>query len=255
MVKSEPARAIAEYHRAIRRSIHSMLDKSTSSMKNAKRAAGLRERAKSDKRRRIMAAAREVFIERGYDAATTREIAQRADVSAGTVFLYAKDKRDLLLLIVNDELDAVSAKGAVLLAKSGPLLDRLLDFFRLRYRYWASEPRLARPALRETADFLGAGDAEGEQARRFYSREPLVLEQIGRAVAEAQAAGELRRDAPADQIASLLFSLYLIEARRWLAGDTPKVAAGMRRLESVLALFLRGVLTPVRAAADMPPRA
>lgn len=205
-------------------------------------AAGLRERSKSDKRRRIMAAAREVFVEYGYDAATTREIAARADVSAGTVFLYAKDKRDLLLLIVNDELDRVSAKGRSVLAKPGPLPERLLDFFRLRYRYWASEPRLARPALRETASFFAANGADGQEAHRFDSRQPLVLEQIEKAVAASQAVGEVRTDAPADQIASLLFSIYLIEARRWLAEDAPKVAAGMRRLEAVLGLVMRGVL-------------
>jgi len=87
--------------------------------------AGLRERGKLDKRRRIMEAAREVFIEHGYEQATTREIAARAGVSVGTVFVYAKDKRDLLLLIVNGELDAVSAKGQAALDRPGTLVERL----------------------------------------------------------------------------------------------------------------------------------
>ena len=65
---------------------------------------GLRERQKTERRRRIEAAAREVFREKGYDAATTREIAARAEVSIGTLFAYAADKRELLTMVYRDEL-------------------------------------------------------------------------------------------------------------------------------------------------------
>ena len=63
---------------------------------------GLRERNKLDKLRRIKKAARELFIARGFDDTTTREIAARAGVGMGTVFLYADNKRDLLFLTAND---------------------------------------------------------------------------------------------------------------------------------------------------------
>ena len=161
--------------------------------------AGLRERGKLDKRRRIVEAARSVFVERGYDAATTREIAQRADVAIGTVFVYARDKRDLLLLIVNDELDAVGARAETLLGRPGPLLDRLLAYFRLRYRYWASEPRLARPALRETFDFFDPDASHGAETQRFYARRSVMFEQVERLVREAQQAGEVAADVAAEQ--------------------------------------------------------
>ena len=67
-----------------------------------------RERNKLDKLRRIKAAARELFLEQGYDNATTREIARRADVGLGTLFSYASDKRDLLFLIYNDMQEALT---------------------------------------------------------------------------------------------------------------------------------------------------
>jgi AcrR family transcriptional regulator len=208
--------------------------------------AGLRERSKIDKRRRIMEAAREVFIEHGYDIATTREIAARADVSIGTVFVYAKDKRDLLLQIVNDDLEAINARGQAVLDRPGSLPERLLAYFKLRYRYWASEPRLARPALRETADFLHLDESpgQGEETQRFYSRRPLMLRQIEQLVRSAQASGEVVADVRADLVASLVFSLYLVEARRWLSDETPRLAAGTARLGEVLGLFMRGILVP-----------
>lgn len=60
-----------------------------------------RERNKQQKLERIVAAATELFAERGVDDVTTQEIADKADIGAGTLFLYAKTKGELLLLVQN----------------------------------------------------------------------------------------------------------------------------------------------------------
>ena len=60
-----------------------------------------RERNKQEKLERIVAAATELFAERGVDEVTTQEIADKADIGAGTLFLYAKTKGELLLLVQN----------------------------------------------------------------------------------------------------------------------------------------------------------
>src|SRR5262245_44638568 len=62
-------------------------------------AGGQRARKKRDKLERLRAAAWELFATKGFDATTTREIAERAGVATGTLFLYAKDKPDLLFLV------------------------------------------------------------------------------------------------------------------------------------------------------------
>ena len=62
---------------------------------------GRRERNKQQKLDRIVAAAAELFAERGVDEVTTAEIAERADIGTGTLFLYAKNKGELLLLVQN----------------------------------------------------------------------------------------------------------------------------------------------------------
>jgi hypothetical protein len=49
---------------------------------------GLRERGKLDKRERIRAAACELFSSHGVEAATLRQIAERAQVALGTLFNY-----------------------------------------------------------------------------------------------------------------------------------------------------------------------
>lgn len=62
---------------------------------------GRRERNKQAKLERITAAARELFAEHGVDDVTTQQIAEKADIGTGTLFLYAKTKGELLLLVQN----------------------------------------------------------------------------------------------------------------------------------------------------------
>ncbi|MGO4236036.1 TetR/AcrR family transcriptional regulator [Pseudarthrobacter sp. YAF2] len=62
---------------------------------------GRRERNKQEKLDRITAAATELFAEHGVDDVTTQQIADKADIGTGTLFLYAKTKGELLLLVQN----------------------------------------------------------------------------------------------------------------------------------------------------------
>jgi AcrR family transcriptional regulator len=62
---------------------------------------GRRERNKQVKLERITAAARALFAEHGVDDVTTQQIAEKADIGTGTLFLYAKTKGELLLLVQN----------------------------------------------------------------------------------------------------------------------------------------------------------
>ena len=74
-------------------------------------AGGRRERNMDDKRRRIFAAAANLFAEHGFDGVSTQEIADRADVAAGTVFRYASSKNELLLMVYNQDMRAAIDDG------------------------------------------------------------------------------------------------------------------------------------------------
>jgi AcrR family transcriptional regulator len=209
---------------------------------------GSRERNKLEKCLRIKAAARTMFIKKGYEAATTREIAALADVGIGTVFVYAKDKHELLMMIVNDDLDELNKRALGSIEADAPLLDQVVAFFQTRYQYWASEPSISRAAVRETFDFLSMSSERGEETARFYSRRSHVLSMLSELVTTKQRAGEISSADSADLIASLLMSIYLTEVRRWLMADTPNVRTGVLRLRKMLALALRGVYGDAGAA-------
>ncbi len=71
-----------------------------------------REHNKEQKRERILAAASTLFMSRGVDEVTTQEIADVAGIGAGTLFLYAKNKGELLLMVQNAHYATALATGA-----------------------------------------------------------------------------------------------------------------------------------------------
>ena len=62
-------------------------------------------RTKPNKRALITDAAVDVFAERGFHQARISDIARRAGVADGTIYLYFKNKEDLLLSIFEEKMD------------------------------------------------------------------------------------------------------------------------------------------------------
>jgi AcrR family transcriptional regulator len=66
----------------------------------------LAEHEESAKRRQIMEGAREVFLSQGFDAASMGEIARKAQVSKGTLYVYFDSKERLFEAIAHEECGA-----------------------------------------------------------------------------------------------------------------------------------------------------
>jgi AcrR family transcriptional regulator len=65
-------------------------------------AVGRRERTKAANRAAILGAARDVFAEAGYDAASVRDIIRRTDLASGTFYNYFPDKASIFRALVDD---------------------------------------------------------------------------------------------------------------------------------------------------------
>ena len=199
---------------------------------------GLRERGKRDRLQRLHNAAAEVFRTRGYDAATTREIALLAEVSVGTLFVYAQDKRDLLFLIINDDLDEALKRALLAAKRPAGLLDQLAELLKPIYIYFASEPELARPTLREVVHYDRMTPDIGKQAGRYLRRMGIWQDSIAAVLAGACAAGHLRLDVPAALMGRILFDIHLVEVRRWMSGNKPDPQAGLANLQQMFTAVL-----------------
>lgn len=63
---------------------------------------GKRERAKAANRQAILAAARRVFAQLGYDAATVRDIIRGTDLASGTFYNYFRSKEEVFEALSDD---------------------------------------------------------------------------------------------------------------------------------------------------------
>jgi AcrR family transcriptional regulator len=91
---------------------------------------GRRERNKQQKLDRITAAAGELFAEFGVDEVTTQQIADKADVGTGTVFLYVKTKGELLLLVQNTHYIEALERGRTAAENIPDVLEAVMTIIR-----------------------------------------------------------------------------------------------------------------------------
>jgi AcrR family transcriptional regulator len=197
---------------------------------------GRRERNKLDTRQRIRAAARELFARRGYNAATMRDIAERAGVAPGTLFNYADDKRDLVFLIFNDVLDELTDRALAAPRPGEPLVEQLLAVFRCHYVELARNPVLSRLLLQELTFY-----SEGKEAARFHAIRARLIAGIERLVRAAQADGRIGAPEKSAFVARYIFFVYSAALRWWIASARPDVRRGLAELRRLLALQLEGL--------------
>ena len=142
---------------------------------------GRRERNKRDKLERIIAAARELFDANGVDAVTTQQIADKADIGTGTLFLYAKSKSELLLLVQNSSYVTALEEGVAAAENITDIIEAMLAIIRPVVECNRSNIENGRTYLRE----IVFGDPE----------EPHHREALGMTIkTEAAVAAVLARD-------------------------------------------------------------
>lgn len=71
-----------------------------------------RQRRKEARPLELLDAALELFVEKGYTATRSEEVALRAGVSKGTLYLYYPSKEDLLKAVIHQYLSVPIAAGA-----------------------------------------------------------------------------------------------------------------------------------------------
>lgn len=84
-----------------------------------------RVRHKAELRQQILDAAREVFVNEGYESVSMRKIAEKIEYSPTTIYLYFKDKAELLNCLCEEILARIAAVIERILAEGGDPVARL----------------------------------------------------------------------------------------------------------------------------------
>ncbi len=98
---------------------------------NRSEEAPTRQRRKEARPQELLDAALELFVEKGFAATRAEEVAQRAGVSKGTLYLYYPSKEELFKAVVRQNLGSLIAEGKEAVAQfqghSGDLLAKLMQ--------------------------------------------------------------------------------------------------------------------------------
>lgn len=200
----------------------------------------LRARKKKDKLRRIERAARELFAELGYEETTTRAIAERAEIAAGTLFTYFPEKRALLLHLMRSDIDE-ALEGAFETMPAVPPadpVDALVHLFGAIYRAYERDERLARVFVRESL-FI-----EGDVGVEMATWTMAFLARLGLTFEQWKDDGQLAAHVDGATAAYQAFSLYYFGLVGWLGSAAITRAVRDSLFVSSLRQLMRGLEVP-----------
>jgi AcrR family transcriptional regulator len=198
-------------------------------------AVGRRERNKQEKRARIVEAARRLFGEKGFAQTTTLEIAEAADIGTGTLFLYARSKEDLLVMVFKDEMLETAMAAFGRLRADDPVLEQLMQVFAAMMSHHERDRDLAKILLKEIM-FPANDDRLGDIAELMEA----IFGELGLLLAAAKASGSLRAEFDPRLVAEILFSNYFMDLLEWLRGRWSREQF-LDRLRRQLAITIDGL--------------
>lgn len=186
-----------------------------------------------DKRQLILEAATHVFAERGFFAAQVADIARRAGIAAGTVYLYFKNKDDLLTSLFDRTMQDAIRDGREALESVVDPADRLRRIARLHLERLGRDRDLAvvfQVELRQSTKFM---------ARLSATRLRSYLGIIRDTIAEGQSQGVFRATVPPTLGAKMFFGALDEMATNWILSD--RKYALVDDADGVVDVFLYGV--------------
>jgi AcrR family transcriptional regulator len=158
--------------------------------------------AKQQTRVKVLAAARRLFSEQGYEGATIRDIAAAAGMSTGAVFANFTDKSDLFREIFTNDVIALTEAMREAGARGRNVEDSLLKMFSAGYSFYKNQLPLARAAFS-----VSWSPEDGPHLRNHAAvqeLQELITEQLAAAVER----GELGQEAEVKLRAQMLFDAY-----------------------------------------------
>lgn len=119
---------------------------------------------KAASRAKILFAAKALFLARGYEGATVRDIAKAAKVSAGLLFSHFPDKQHILQHLLLEDIDAILRENRGCFSPDRSSADALGQIAEILLTYYAQHVELSRVLV---ASMLFRADCYGGQLQSF----------------------------------------------------------------------------------------
>jgi TetR/AcrR family fatty acid metabolism transcriptional regulator len=190
----------------------------------------------SDKHDKIIQAAIKVFAQKGFFSARISDIAQKAKVADGTIYLYFNNKYDILLSVFEEEVGKIVEKTEKLLSKEDDP-EKMLEIYTLQHL-------TAMKKSKNLAEVIQIELRQSNKVIRDY-RDNKFSEYIGiiaEIIKKGQKSGIYRKDINPDIAKRTYFGALDEVSRVWNASlETHYTVEEITN--QVLAMFLTGILT------------
>lgn len=196
----------------------------------------LSEDRKRERTDGILVAAAHLFVEKGYDRATLREVAREAGVSTGAVYAHFRNKEDLLLEICRRQAEAQAGALREALASFSPEDGGFEAAFRAALAPFLALPE-AEARRREMLNLLFWYESVRGPKLGALMRESMSSWRgmVAGLVSEEQEAGRMRADLDPEAFAAMLFALpFGLQLYELLGGEGTDREAFVRDAGAVL---------------------
>jgi TetR/AcrR family transcriptional regulator len=163
-----------------------------------------KEREKLARRAEIQGAARTVFAEKGFEAATLEEIAERAELAKGTIYGYFENKETLFFSLIEEILEGQARILREVHEKDMNATEKLSEVIR-RYVFYLSERKdLFRILMGQSGGLTG--NIRDEIRQKYFQIHRHQLASLVSILQEGVQKSELR-DLPAQAMAYVIVGL------------------------------------------------
>jgi AcrR family transcriptional regulator len=166
--------------------------------------AGLRERQKADRERRILRAAVTRFRTEGYRTVRIEDLAETAEVSVGTVYNYYKTKGEILIATVAMEVEEVLAEGEAIVANPPDGVEAAL--LALIFQYYDHSLEYLNKEMWRTAMALSIEAPGTPNGQRYSALDRRLARQVTALIRKLQARGEIGPDLEAEALGQVVFN-------------------------------------------------
>lgn len=190
----------------------------------------------ANKHQKILKAAVKVFSEKGFYNSRVSEIAKEANVADGTIYLYFKNKDDLLISLFEEEFGKIVEDMRAELGKEDDPLQKIKRFAITHLSIVTNQQHLA--------EVLGVEVRQSTKFMKEYINKPFIeyLNLIRSVVIEGQEKGLLRRDLTPGVMKRALFGALDEMARYWVLSTKKKHSISEAALQ-ISDVFVRGMMS------------
>jgi len=192
-------------------------------------------KAKNDKYHRILEAAVTVFANSGFHESTISQIARAAGVADGTIYLYFKNKDDILVHFFNYKTRQVFARFREEVDQAMTAVDKLRNLIRRHLDEFQKDRFMA---VLYQAETHRTNRLAEEQIREMHK---MYLDLIAEIVEQGQVEGSIRRDLYVGLVKRYIIGGVDEVINTWLHSDGTYDLTSMG--DPLVDLFIRGIGT------------